>query len=145
MRGRTFWTPRAVAYALGGALAVASVVEFLPRGPVFTIANLAITAGYVFLAAVVVPRVTVYLRRTRIGGIGFFLTCGLHHLDNVFHFLFQPTEQIREVYVESHMLYVDVPQAVFVWMFVTGLYLEFVRWGPWGADTAPREPARRSE
>ena len=39
-----------------------------------------------------------------------------------------------------HMLAIDIPQVVFVWMFVTGLYLEVARWGPWRAT--PKEQVR---
>lgn len=108
-------------------------------GWAFVLSNLAITMGYVFLAAVVIPRITVRLHRTRWGGIGFFLLCGLHHLDNVFHFLLQGTDRIDHIFVEWHMLLIDVPQAVCVWAFVTGLYIELVKWGPW----ATQPPGRR--
>lgn len=100
-------------------------------GSLFVLSNVIITLGYVFLAAFVVPRVTVRLHRTRLGGVGFFLLCGLHHLDNVFHYLFQSQLPVGQVYTELHMLLIDVPQAICVWMFVTGLYIELVRWGPW--------------
>ncbi|MEO6159142.1 MAG: hypothetical protein ABIQ39_16110 [Ilumatobacteraceae bacterium] len=101
-------------------------------GILFVVSNLTITAGYVFLAFAVVPRVTVRLRRTKIGGIGFFLLCGLHHADNVFHYMYQGNETVSRVFAQLHMILIDVPQAIFVWMFVTGLYIELVRWGPWG-------------
>ena len=100
----------------------------------FVASNLAITLAYFFLAAVVVPRITIKLNRTRFGGIGFFMLCGLHHLDNVFHLLFAAQSTILDVYVSWHMLLIDVPQAFCVWLFVTGLYTELVRWGPWGVD-----------
>ena len=105
------------------------------RGVLFVVSNLAICVGYVFLAAIVMPRITVKLRRTRYGSIGFFLLCGLHHFDQVLHYFFSPMARIEDVYVETHMLLVDVPQAVCVWMFVTGLYVELVKWGPWGDQT----------
>lgn len=105
------------------------------RTVLFVVSNIGITLGYVFLAAVVVPRVTVRLRRTRIGGVGFFLLCGLHHLEGVAHVLFETDEGVGKVMLSNHMLLIDVPQAIFVWMFVTGLYLEMVRWGPWSANS----------
>ena len=95
--------------------------------------NVGIMIGYVFLAAFVVPRATVHLRRTRIGGIGFFITCGLHHLENVAHLLIDGSMPVGRAMTSVHMLLIDIPQLVFVWMFVTGLYLEAVRWGPWRA------------
>lgn len=104
------------------------------RDVLFVASNLAIVLGYFFLAAFVVPRTTVRLHRTRIGGTGFFLLCGLHHLENVAHVLFENHEQVGHVMTSTHMLLIDVPQAICVWMFVTGLYLEMVRWGPWSAQ-----------
>lgn len=104
----------------------------------FAVSNLTITLGYVFLSAYVVPRIAVRLTRTKIGGAGFFLLCGLHHLDNVYHALFQGQQSVRGVSVQLHMLMIDVPQAVFIWMFVSGLYVELVRWGPWATDANER-------
>lgn len=104
------------------------------RELLFIVSNVGITLGYIFMAAVVVPRVTLHLKRTRYGGIGFFLLCGLHHLDGVFHVIFQSTVPVGQVMVEWHMLLIDIPQAISVWAFVTGLYLELVKWGPWGQD-----------
>lgn len=104
------------------------------RSVLFVASNLAIVAGYFFMAAVVIPRVTIRLHRTRIGGIGFFLLCGLHHLENASHYLFTDSEDVRAVYESPHMLAIDVLQAFAVWAFVTGLYLELVRWGPWGTE-----------
>lgn len=101
-------------------------------GIAYILSNLAITAGYVFLAAVVVPRATLKLKRTRYGGIGFFLLCGLHHLEGVVHYLVNPEGTVQGMATSLHMLLIDVPQAFAVWAFVTGLYIELVRWGPWG-------------
>ena len=106
----------------------------------FIVSNLGITAGYVFLAVMVVPRATIRMTRTRIGGIGFFLLCGLHHLENVFHLVLAPDAKVIDVFTDLHMLLIDVPQAICVWSFVTGLYLEMTRWGPWSAGAAePKE------
>lgn len=100
----------------------------------FIASNIVIVLGYMFLAAVVVPRMTVRLHRTRYGGIVFFLTCAMTHLDMVYHYVFASDEPIGQVYSEWHMLVIHVPQALAVWAFVTGLYLELVKWGPWGVD-----------
>lgn len=108
-------------------------------GWIFVVANVTIALGYVFLSAIVVPRITIRLWQTRIGGIGFFMLCGLHHLDNVFHLLLQRNETIGRVYPELHMILIDVPQAICVWLFVLGLYIELVRWGPWGALREDKE------
>jgi hypothetical protein len=100
----------------------------------FVASNLVIVLGYVFLAAVVVPRMTIRLNRTRWGGIVFFLTCALTHLDMIYHYVFASGQTISDVYGEPHMLLIHIPQAIAVWAFVTGLYAELVRWGPWGID-----------
>lgn len=107
----------------------------------FAISNLGITLGYVFLAAFVVPKVRVHLLRTRLGGVGFFLLCGLHHLENVAMTLFMGHESVHMAMTSWHMIVIDVPQVVCVWMFVSGLYLEIVRFGKaevdLGEDFAP--------
>lgn len=100
------------------------------RSTLFVVANLAITLGYLYLSVFVVPRVSMHLLRTRIGGAGFFLLCGLHHLEGVAHVLFELDEPVRHVMLATHMLLIDIPQAICVWMFVTGLYIELVREGP---------------
>lgn len=111
-----------------------------PGAIIFVLANLGIFFGYVFLAAFVVPKVTVSLIRTRIGGVVFFLTCGLTHLELVYHVLFVPDLPVRQVLLSPHMIVLHGVQVIAVWAFVTGLYIEFVRWGPW----APLEnPARK--
>lgn len=102
----------------------------------FVVSNLVITGFYVFVAAVVVPRSQARLWYTRLGGIGFFFLCGLHHLDNVAHVLFAADDTVAEVLLSWHMLLIDVPQGIFVGMFVIGLWMEAVRWGPWSANRA---------
>lgn len=98
---------------------------------VFVLENLGIVTGYVFLGLCVVPRVAIHLRRTRWGGIGFFLTCGMTHGDQAIHSMLEPHEQYGNISAEWHMLAIHGFQLLFVAMFVSGLYLEFVHWGPW--------------
>jgi hypothetical protein len=43
------------------------------------------------------------------------------------------------------MLAIHIPQAIFVWMFVSGLYLELVKWGPWGIDPELEDQEQESE
>lgn len=104
----------------------------------FVISNLGITLGYVLLGIFIVPKITVRLMRTRIGGVVFFLTCGLHHLEGVFHVLFQANEPVRHVMLQWHMLAIDVPQMFAVGLFVSGLYIELVTWGPWRTQEPPQ-------
>jgi hypothetical protein len=103
------------------------------RDALFITSNFVIFLGYCFLAVFVVPMAAVRLWVTRIGGMLFFLLCGLHHLENVAHLVYTPEQRASEVYTSVHMLLIDVPQAGAVWAFVIGLYLEAVKWGPWSA------------
>lgn len=96
----------------------------------YVLSNVGITLGYIFLAVAVVPRVRLHLKRTLAGGVGFFVLCGLHHLLGVFDVLFMGHTGMREGMLDIQMLVVDIPQVVAVWLFVTGLYIELVRWGP---------------
>jgi hypothetical protein len=114
----------------------------------FALENLAICAGYVFVAFVVAPlfmrKVGVRYRTTRVGGIGFFLLCGLTHGDMAFEALFATAHEPMAAQWWMHAIH--GPQAVAVWAFVIGLYLELtdVDWTPrTGGDRipAPRQPA----
>lgn len=97
---------------------------------VFVLANVLITAGYLFLALVVVPKVSIQLLRTKIGGIGFFLLCGATHLHMAAAAI---TDDSGHTYSAAStswwMLAIHVPQAICVWLFVTGLYIEIGDFG----------------
>ena len=94
---------------------------------VFVIANLAITGGYAYLALAVVPKVAIEMRRTQLGGIGFFLLCGATHLGMAWTALVD--EHYARMATSWHMLAVHVPQAVCVWLFVTGVFIETGNYG----------------
>ncbi len=97
---------------------------------IFVLSNVAITAGYAFLAVAVVPRVAVKLARTKLGGVGFFLLCGLTHLHMAYQALFdQGAMGYAYMAVEPIMLLIHVPQAICVWLFVTGVYIEMGDFG----------------
>lgn len=97
---------------------------------IFILANVMITAGYVFLALGVVPRVAIQLTRTKIGGIGFFLLCGLTHLNMA---LMAVMQNNHDSYANEStswlMLAIHIPQAICVWLFVTGIYVEIGDFG----------------
>lgn len=93
---------------------------------IFILANLAITSGYLFIAAFIAPNFKVRLLRTRIGGALFFLTCGLTHLEMALHAAFEPDRPFSEMFTSWHMFVIHTVQAASVWSFVTGLYREFV-------------------
>lgn len=95
-------------------------------------ANIGIFLGYCFLGARVVPKAAARLKRTKIGGVLFFTTCGLTHLELASHLAVQGQISLRE-FLSWHMITIHLVQVVSVWLFVTGLYLEYVKWGPWRA------------
>ncbi len=97
---------------------------------VFVLANAAITAGYAFLAIAVIPKVAVQLLRTKLGGIGFFLLCGLTHAHMAWAALFdQEHGGYAYMAVTPAMLAIHVPQAICVWLFVWGIYVEMGEFG----------------
>ena len=87
-------------------------------------ANVGIFLGYVFVAAVVMPAMPVRLLVTKIGGALFFITCGLTHLELAIHSLREPPAASL---VSWHMLVIHSVQVVAVWLFIAGLYQEFVK------------------
>jgi len=93
----------------------------------FALTNLAIVAGYLFIAAVVAPlflrKIGVGLWSTRIGGVGFFFLCGTTHL---WIALSGMSDQHMgcEMAASGWMQAVHTLQALAVWAFVIGLYLE---------------------
>lgn len=104
----------------------------------FIISNLAILFGYLFLSIHIAPKIAVKLRRTKVGAVLFFLTCGITHAELMAHAI---TDQLD---LEPHMLgpvglTVHVIQAFAVWLFVSGLYSEFVRHGTWPVSVAPQK------
>jgi len=101
---------------------------------IFILSNLVIVGGYVFIGVRVVPAATVRLRRTRIGGIGFFLLCAGTHLHMAWHAFTDPDYAAHAT--TWHVLGIHVVQAAAVWAFVIGLYIEAGRWGPWAAGGA---------
>jgi hypothetical protein len=105
----------------------------------FALENVAITAGYAFVAAVVAP---LFMRIfgvkywwTKVGGIGFFFLCGLTHavmaLDALFMSDAMPCPMATRWYEHA----IHAPQAVCVWLFVIGLYVELTE-----IDWSARKP-----
>lgn len=92
----------------------------------FVLSNLSIFSGYLFIALVLVPNYRVRFWYTKLGGFLFFLTCGFTHLELAVHAWFDGGLPLPEM-TSWHMMGVHVVQAAAVWMFVVGLYVEFVR------------------
>ena len=93
---------------------------------VFVLANVAITLGYFYLGAFVAPHFKLDVRRTRIAGAIFFITCGLTHLEMAGHAWFTPNQSFMDTMLTWHSMVIHVVQAIAVWLFVTGLYRQFV-------------------
>lgn len=92
---------------------------------IFIVANTAIALGYMFVAVFVAPNFGIRLTRTKIGGVLFFVTCGLTHLELALHTLMREPLTIAEL-TSWHMLTIHVVQAFSIWFFVTGLWQEFI-------------------
>lgn len=90
----------------------------------FSLANLFITLAYLYLAFRIVPKIRVNLRRTKIGGVGFFLLCAATHTDMWVMALLQPHMTILAMATSWHMNLIHIPQAFAIWMFVSGLFIE---------------------
>ncbi len=96
----------------------------------FILSNLAITAGYVYLAFAVIPKVKIRLKRTKVGGVGFFLLCGITHLMLALGPVFDNSDvTMAETGASWLMLAVHVPQAICVWLFAGGLFIEIGDYG----------------
>lgn len=89
---------------------------------IFIIANLVITAGYLFVALRIAPYFKVTYLYTKIGGIFFFILCGLTHAQMAYY----AWTQTHHDYTSWVSLAIHIPQAIAVWMFVLGLYREFI-------------------
>lgn len=110
------------------------VMEHPMAGWWFAVENASITAGYVFVALVVAPlfmrRVGVAFWWTKVGAVGFFVLCGLTHADMAGAAMFMADD--APMATQWWMQAVHALQAVAVWMFVIGLYVELtdVDWRP---------------
>lgn len=108
---------------------------------IFIVANVVIASAYIYLALTVMRRINVRLLSTRIGGIGFFGLCGLTHLEMAYNALAHSNVSFGMMDTSWYMLAIHVPQAVCVWMFVTGLYVEVDSWDT-GRNVGPASSTR---
>lgn len=99
-------------------------MDSLYREATFFLSNVGIFLGYIFVAIFVMPHFPVSLLRTKIGGVVFFVSCGLTHIEHAIH-TFDGGSYGRGDLLSWHMILIHVAQAVSVWFFVTGLYEEF--------------------
>ena len=85
-------------------------------------ANLGIFASYLFVAAFIMPHVTVRYLSTRIAGAMFFLTCGLSHIEHFLHAAGGGSvSYIEPLHVVNHTV-----QLVAVIGFLAQLWREFL-------------------
>mgnify|MGYP001561845456 CR=1 FL=1 len=108
----------------------------------FILANVTITAGYLYVAATVVPRVQMNLLRTKIGGVGFFVLCGITHMVMAVQTLTDSPMTAVMMASSWWSLAIHIPQAICVWLFVTGLYVEI---GDTNASLRPRLRLRKDQ
>ena len=94
--------------------------------PTFIVANLGITIGYLFLAVRILPAMNPTTWQRKVGGFLFFFTCGLTHafmaLMALYHIHWHDT--LPWWFWLNHIV-----QFVAVWVFIWGLYIEFVERG----------------
>lgn len=99
---------------------------FPVREVVFGVSNIGIFLGYVFVGLIVVPHFPVRLAQTKIGGFFFFMSCGLTHLELAIHAFLRGGLDYPSM-LSWHMLTIHAVQVLSVWVFVWGLYQEFVK------------------
>lgn len=92
----------------------------------FGASNLGIALGYAFICFVVVPHFPVRMLQTKLGGGVFFFTCALTHLELAVHSFVRGGLDYDSI-LSWHMLAIHTVQVASVWVFVWGLYQEFVK------------------
>jgi hypothetical protein len=107
---------------------------------VFGLFNLAIFAGYFFVALFIAPELDIPSRRTRLSGVVFFATCGLTHIDLAYHAFMEEALRVSDFTSPFHLA-VHGAQAISVWFFVTGIYRDLMA----GRLTWPLPIRQRSE
>jgi hypothetical protein len=98
---------------------------------VFVLENIGVLAAYLFMGFAIVPRVAINLRRTRYGGMAFFLSSGASRLVMAGQAVLEPQRQYGSWAATWTMIIIHGVQVTSAIAFMTGLYLEFVQWGPW--------------
>lgn len=96
------------------------------REVVFGLSNLGIALGYAFICFVIVPSFRVRLIQTKVGGGVFFFTCALTHTELAIHSIVKGGLDYDSM-LSWHMIAIHTTQVLAVWVFVWGLYQEFVK------------------
>jgi len=92
----------------------------------YALFNLAITAGYIFVGVTVAPSFDLKRNWAKVGGIVFFITCGLTHLEMAFYALSSQVAHSAHLGISFFSFANHFIQVIAVWTFVVGLYLEYV-------------------
>lgn len=96
------------------------------RELLFVASNVFIALGYGFIAFRVLPLFPIRLP-SAVGAVAFFLLCASTHVDQVYHTLDDKTETWGEIVNSWHMLLIHVPQALAVWVFAIGFFVDLRR------------------
>lgn len=96
------------------------------RTTIFVASNWVIVLGYVAIALYIAPFMDTKYWYTKVGGAVFFATCAMTHLEMVTHALTRTSMGFTSGRVEWHMIAIHIVQAVSVFVFIFGLYKEFV-------------------
>lgn len=84
------------------------------------IGDLVIMSGYIFTAIKIAPYFKLKYWWTRVGAVFFFGLCGCTHLRMAYqHFRGFHHATVLDLFITN-------PQAIAVWMFVIGIYYEFI-------------------
>lgn len=109
-------------------ISVDPIAQFLPETKwLFVASNVGILLGYLAVAtALQFGRFSHLFQRrlTRVSGSVFFVTCGLHHLENAVHLVYRPEHSYEQAMLTPHMLIIDAPQTVAIWVFSYSVYTE---------------------
>lgn len=88
----------------------------------FALLNFGITLGYLFVAVAVIPHMALSRMWVRAAAVGFFVTCGITHMEMAVYALLNQHHIFTTFTVVNHSV-----QVIAVWAFVIGLYLEFIK------------------
>lgn len=97
----------------------------------FVVENLGVLVAYLVIGFGIVPKVAIHLHRTRYGGMAFFAASGASRVVMAAQAAFDPDRSYGSWAATWLMILIHGVQLVSALAFVSGLYLEFVAWGPW--------------
>jgi hypothetical protein len=113
----------------------------------FVAENVLIAVGMLYLGFKVILMAARNLRRTKWGGLLFFMAAAAINADQVITAI--GNHRARNHLANWHSIGIRAVLLLGLYLLVTGLYLEYVRWGPWKSpsyyevDEIKAEMARR--